>query len=44
LRSRVVYKDNASDCEVPARPKKAGEGLKAIELKAEDCIVVRSAR
>jgi len=27
-----------------ARPKKAGEGLKAIELKAEDYIVVRGAR
>jgi len=29
---------------VPARPKKAGKGLKAIESEAEDYIVVRGAR
>jgi len=44
LRSKVVYKNNASDCKVLIRPKKAGEGLKVIELEAEDYIIVRGAK
>jgi len=44
LHSKVIYKDNASNCKVLARLKKAGKGLKAIESEAEDYIIVRGAR
>jgi len=44
LYNKVVYKNNASNYKVLARFKKAGKGFQAIELKAEDYIIVRGAK